>query len=83
MITIWRLKRLSRRLREKRGLPPISKEDEDDQLDPENDPNFVPVLSEKQQAQLRYQQEKFKASQVSLSSFAFFWRGVRRGGMTD
>ncbi len=81
---IWRLKRASVKLREKRGLPPI--DSPDDLPDPSLDPEYVPVrfssilqldiarltandaqvLTEKQQEQLRHQQEKFMASQVSL-----------------
>ncbi|KAJ9098261.1 hypothetical protein QFC21_004590 [Naganishia friedmannii] len=59
---IWQLKRLSVKLRKKRGLPPI--EDPDDLPDPKLDPTFVPVLSEYQQALLEYEQERFMASQT-------------------
>lgn len=38
---IWQLKRLSVKLRKKRGLPPI--EDPDDLPDPKLDPDFEPV----------------------------------------
>ncbi|KAL7414276.1 hypothetical protein BDY24DRAFT_386389 [Mrakia frigida] len=62
MFIIWRLKRVSRRLRLARGEPIC--EDPDDLPDPLLDPNFVPVLTVKQQDQLRYQQTKFSASQT-------------------
>lgn len=52
----------TRRLRKKQGLPPI--EDEDDLPDPLTIPGYKPVLSEKDQNQLRYQQEKFSQSQT-------------------
>jgi len=59
---IWRLKRISVKKRKIDGLPPI--ECPDDLPDPELDPEFVPVLTEKQQAQLKHQQTKFMASQT-------------------
>ncbi|KAK4690078.1 hypothetical protein P7C73_g67, partial [Tremellales sp. Uapishka_1] len=59
---IWKLKRLSTKLRAERDLPPI--EDPDDMPDPAFDKDFVQVLSDKQQEQLHYQQEKYARSQT-------------------
>lgn len=62
MCVIWHYKLVSRRLRKRRGLPPI--EFKHDLPDPLLDPTFVPVLTEKQQARLRHNQEAFAASQT-------------------
>jgi len=59
---IWHYKRRTRLLREKAGLPQLY--DEDDLPDPAYDPNYVHVLSDKEQADLHYQQEKFRESQT-------------------
>lgn len=44
ILRIWHLKRLSIKLRKKRGLPPI--QDPDDLPDPKLDPDFVPVSND-------------------------------------
>ncbi|WVW86585.1 hypothetical protein I302_108635 [Kwoniella bestiolae CBS 10118] len=62
MSVIWTLKNRDSRLRKKQGLPPI--EDENDLPDPELIKDYVFVLSEKDQKNLRYQQEKFAVSQT-------------------
>ncbi|RXK38019.1 hypothetical protein M231_04688 [Tremella mesenterica] len=62
MVIIWRLKRLTTKLRKERGLPPI--DDPNDLPDPIDVQDYVSVLTEKQQEQLRHQQEKFAASQT-------------------
>lgn len=62
MFKIWRFKRLTRSLRKKAGLPPLI--DIDDLPDPIYDPNYVHVLTEKQQEELHYQQTMFKKSQT-------------------
>lgn len=63
MVIIAKLKRKTRRLRQQRGLPPI--EDENDLPDPRDQADYVAVLSDEEQNQLRYQQERFAQSQVS------------------
>lgn len=62
MSIIHTLKMKDRRLRKKAGLPPI--DDPDDLPDPRTIPGFQQVLSEKDQDQLRYQQDKFAKSQT-------------------
>nr|XP_018260564.1 uncharacterized protein I303_07489 [Kwoniella dejecticola CBS 10117]OBR82722.1 hypothetical protein I303_07489 [Kwoniella dejecticola CBS 10117] len=62
MSVIWTLKNRDSRLRKKQGLPPI--EDENDLPDPDLIKDYVFVLSEKDQKNLRYQQEKFATSQT-------------------
>lgn len=64
MVIIAKLKRKTRRLRQQRGLPPI--EDENDLPDPRDQADYVAVLSDEEQDQLRYQQERFAQSQVGL-----------------
>ncbi|EGO02180.1 hypothetical protein SERLA73DRAFT_86408 [Serpula lacrymans var. lacrymans S7.3] len=59
---IWNYKRKTRILREKAGLPQLY--DPDDLPDPIYDPNYVHVLTEKQQQDLHYQQERFRESQT-------------------
>lgn len=49
-------KRLTRKLRAQQGLPQLM--DEDDLPDPMYDPDYVHVLSDKQQDELHYQQLK-------------------------
>jgi len=56
------LKRLTTKLRNERGLPPIA--DPNDLPDPKDQADYISVLTEKQQEQLRYQQEKFGNSQT-------------------
>lgn len=51
ILRIWHYKRLDRKLRQERHLPPL--ENEDDLPDPALDPNFTHVLTEKQQAELK------------------------------
>lgn len=65
MVIISKLKRRTHLKRKKLGLPPI--EDPNDIPDPRDQEDYVSVLTEKEQAQLLYQQEKFAQSQVSLS----------------
>ena len=62
MFIIWKLQRLTKKLRAERGLPPI--DDPNDIPDPSDAQDYVSVLSEKQQAQLRHQQEQFAKSQT-------------------
>ncbi|WWC73406.1 uncharacterized protein I206_107373 [Kwoniella pini CBS 10737] len=62
MSVIWTLKNRDSRLRKKQGLPAI--EDENDLPDPELIKDYVFVLSEKDQKNLKYQQEKFATSQT-------------------
>lgn len=52
ILRIWHYKRLTRKLRSKAGLPLLY--DEDDLPDPMYDPNYVHVLSDKQQETLHY-----------------------------
>jgi hypothetical protein len=59
---IWRYKRLTHKLRKKAGLPYL--DNEDDLPDPAYDPNYIHVLSDEQQDDLHYQQQKFMASQT-------------------
>lgn len=53
---IWHYKRLTRNLRTKAGMQLLV--DEDDLPDPAFNPDYVHVLSEKQQDELHYQQQK-------------------------
>ncbi|WWC93115.1 uncharacterized protein L201_008082 [Kwoniella dendrophila CBS 6074] len=62
MSVIWTLKNRDQRLRKKMGLPKI--EDENDLPDPELIKDYCFVLSEKDQKNLRYQQDKFAISQT-------------------
>jgi len=62
MAKIWHYKRLTRQLRRKAGIQDLG--DEDDLPDPAINPDFVRVLTEKQQDELHYQQQKFMASQT-------------------
>ncbi|SJL01855.1 uncharacterized protein ARMOST_05179 [Armillaria ostoyae] len=59
---IWHYKRRSRQLRRAAGLPPLF--DEDDLPDPAYDPNYVHVLTVKEQDDLHRQQLKFKHHQT-------------------
>lgn len=54
MIKIWYYKRRTRRLRKKEGLPELY--DKDDLPDPMFDPNYVHVLTDKQQAELHHRE---------------------------
>ena len=56
MAKITHYKRLTRRLRAERGLPALV--DEDDLPDPMYDPDYVHVLTDQQQDELHYQQQK-------------------------
>ncbi|KLO18050.1 hypothetical protein SCHPADRAFT_135198 [Schizopora paradoxa] len=62
ILKIWRYKKLTRRLRKKARLPELY--DEDDLPDPMYDPNYVHVLTDKQQKDLHYQQQHFMKSQT-------------------
>lgn len=62
MSIIHTLKMRIRRRRKQRGLPPI--EDEDDMPDPRLVPGYERVLTDKEEKQLQYQQEKFAQSQT-------------------
>ncbi|KAA1466329.1 hypothetical protein DENSPDRAFT_831143 [Dentipellis sp. KUC8613] len=62
IIKIWYYKYRTRKLRRLSGIPELY--DEDDLPDPIYDENYVHVLSEKQQADLHYQQQKFMKSQT-------------------
>ncbi|KAI0723244.1 hypothetical protein C8Q76DRAFT_722203 [Earliella scabrosa] len=59
---IWRYKRKIARLRKKAGLPELY--DPDDLPDPVYDPNYVQVLTDKEQIDLHYQQHQFMSSQT-------------------
>ena len=62
MSIIWTLRQRTHRLRKKAGLPPIA--DPNDLEDPKDQEDYLSVLSEKDKAQLKYQQEMFSKSQV-------------------
>ncbi|KAF8525324.1 hypothetical protein JB92DRAFT_1319962 [Gautieria morchelliformis] len=59
---IWKLKRISTRLRKSAGLPELY--DEDDLPDPQYDPDYVHVLTDEQQKELHHQQKEFAKSQT-------------------
>ncbi|KAG9073897.1 hypothetical protein FRC06_011084 [Ceratobasidium sp. 370] len=59
---IWHYRQVTRRLRRKAGLPALI--DGDDLPDPIYNPNYVHVLSEKQQNELHYQQQQFMSNQT-------------------
>ncbi|KAH9853535.1 hypothetical protein C2E23DRAFT_821747 [Lenzites betulinus] len=59
---IWHYKRKVAKLRAKAGLPELY--DPDDLPDPVYDPNYIHVLTEKEQIDLHYQQHQFMASQT-------------------
>lgn len=59
---IWHYRQVTRRLRRNAKLPALI--DGNDLPDPIYNPNYVHVLSERQQADLHYQQQKFMASQT-------------------
>ncbi|KAJ7180203.1 hypothetical protein C8R43DRAFT_392654 [Mycena crocata] len=59
---IWHYKRRTRMLRAKAGLPELF--DEDDLPDPTYDPNYVHVLTDKEQKDLHRQQVKFQRHQT-------------------
>jgi hypothetical protein len=54
MIKIWYYKRQTRKLRKKAGLPELY--DKDDLPDPIFDPNYVRVLTDKQQYELHHRE---------------------------
>ncbi|KAH8113230.1 hypothetical protein DFH11DRAFT_1600871 [Phellopilus nigrolimitatus] len=62
ILRIWHYKRLTRKLRRKAKLPMLF--DEDDLPDPMYDPNYVHVLSEKQEHTLHRLQQQFMKSQT-------------------
>lgn len=57
ILKIWRCKNLTRKLRQKAGLPLLY--DEDDLPDPMYDPNYVHVLSEEQEKELHHRRWSF------------------------
>ncbi|KAG8713590.1 hypothetical protein FRC11_011683, partial [Ceratobasidium sp. 423] len=59
---IWHYRQVTRRLRRKAELPALI--DGNDLPDPIYNPNYVHVLSDRQQEDLHYQQQKFMASQT-------------------
>ncbi|KAH9943489.1 golgi-body localization protein domain-containing protein [Epithele typhae] len=59
---IWHYKRIVAKRRAKAGLPELF--DPDDLPDPVYDPNYVQVLTEKEQIDLHYQQHQFMLSQT-------------------
>ncbi|QRV72413.1 hypothetical protein RhiJN_00427 [Ceratobasidium sp. AG-Ba] len=59
---IWHYRQVTRRLRRNAGLPALI--DGNDLPDPIYNPNYVHVLSEKQQNDLHYQQQKFMSNQT-------------------
>ena len=64
MIIIWYYKRLTRRLRKKAGLPELY--DQDDLPDPIFDPNYVHVLTDKQQYELHHRTFSLSLAQLRL-----------------
>ncbi|KAI0251281.1 hypothetical protein BJV78DRAFT_1282565 [Lactifluus subvellereus] len=62
MFKIWYYKRRTRKLRKKAGLPELY--DKDDLPDPMFDPNYVHVLTDKEEYELHHQQKKFMKSQT-------------------
>jgi len=62
MLKIWYYKRRTRKLRKKASLPELY--DNDDLPDPMFDPNYVHVLTDKEQYELHHQQKKFMKSQT-------------------
>ncbi|KAL5508277.1 hypothetical protein ACEPAH_5896 [Sanghuangporus vaninii] len=62
ILRIWHYKKLTRKLRKKANLPELF--DEDDLPDPIYDPNYVHVLTEKQERDLHHQQRQFAKSQT-------------------
>lgn len=54
---IWRCKNLTRKLRQKAGLPLLY--DEDDLPDPMYDPNYVHVLSDEQEKEIHHRRWSF------------------------
>ncbi|KAG6911193.1 hypothetical protein DXG01_003060 [Tephrocybe rancida] len=62
ILWIWHYKRKTRKLRIKAGLPVLY--DEDDLPNPKYDPNYVHVLTEKEEQFLYRQQRKFRYSQT-------------------
>ncbi|KAI9448157.1 hypothetical protein H4582DRAFT_1898905 [Lactarius indigo] len=62
MVKIWYFKRRTRKLRRKAGLPELY--DKDDLPDPMFDPNYVHVLTDKQEYELHHEQKKFMKSQT-------------------
>lgn len=66
---IWHYKRRTRMLREKAGLPQLY--DVDDLPDPAYDPNYVHVLSDKEQNDLHYRMPCFSwRKQLKSNMFA-------------
>lgn len=61
---IWQYRKKIEKRRKKQGLEPI--ENYDDLPDPDHIPGYVNVLSSEEQKRLRYNQEKFSESQVSI-----------------
>ena len=57
VIKIWNYKRLTHKLRKEKGLPPL--ENEDDLPDPFYNDDYDHVLTEEQQDELHYQQQKW------------------------
>ena len=64
MSIIWTLRQRVRRRRKAQALPEI--DDPNDLPDSQDQLDYVSVLTEKEQEQLRYQQEAFAHSQVSF-----------------
>jgi len=62
MYKIWYYKRRTRKLRRKAGLPELY--DNNDLPDPIFDPNYVHVLTDKEEYELHHQQKKFMQSQT-------------------
>lgn len=57
ILRIWHYKKLTRKLRKQANLPPLF--DEDDLPDPIYDPNYVHVLTEKQERDLHHRELLF------------------------
>ena len=66
---IWHYKRKIAKLREKAGLPELY--DPDDLPDPVYDPNYVQVLTEKQQIDLHYRLYHLQGPRCCCLSYPF------------
>ena len=67
ILRIRRFKSLTRKLRAEAGLPELF--DEDDLPDPIYDPNYVHVLSEKQEMELHHRESQHPVPHLSLTLF--------------
>jgi hypothetical protein len=70
VVIIWYYKRLSRKLRKKAGLPELY--DNNDLPDPIFDPNYVHVLTDKQQYELHHRTSFLSPVHRGAASFTFY-----------